>query len=156
MGSDIKDTVWPDRPVPDSVKKRTDRFFSSLDTQDSNVGDILADEIFASDGRAQFGGDVFMGVEGTHESTNLEPCHVTGVLMYIDGGAYHETIITIASTIFLANSNSRNKEIYKGRDNAWATFNGRRHVVLRVYSSNDVANDVPFIALVAMDFKNGE
>ncbi|KAM0367742.1 hypothetical protein ACHAPY_011698, partial [Fusarium culmorum] len=63
MGSNVKDTVWPDHPVPDSVKKLIHRFFNLLDTQDSNVGDILADEIFAPDGQAQFGGHVFVGTE---------------------------------------------------------------------------------------------
>ncbi|XP_014558658.1 hypothetical protein COCVIDRAFT_24912 [Bipolaris victoriae FI3] len=109
MGSNTKDTVWPDHPVPDSVKKLIDRFFSLLDTQDSNVGNILADEIFASDGRGQLGGHVFAGTE----------------------------------------------EICKSRDNAWATLNARKHV-LRVYSSKADASDLLFIAIVAMDLKNGE
>ncbi|EXM15809.1 hypothetical protein FOTG_15844 [Fusarium oxysporum f. sp. vasinfectum 25433] len=68
MGSDIKDTVWPDHPVPNSVKNLIHRFFELLDSQDTNVGNILADEIFAPDARAQFGAHVFTGTEGTYES----------------------------------------------------------------------------------------
>ncbi|KAK2682041.1 Mitochondrial carrier domain superfamily [Fusarium oxysporum f. sp. vasinfectum] len=63
MGSDIKDTVWPDHPVPNSVKNLIHRFFELLDSQDTNVGNILADEIFAPDARAQFGAHVFTGTE---------------------------------------------------------------------------------------------
>lgn len=35
-------------------------------------------------------------------------------------------------------------------------FNARRHVVLRVYSFDQDATDLLFIARVAMDLKNGE
>lgn len=97
MGSNTKDTVWPDHPVPDSVKKLIDRFFSLLDTQDSNVGNILTDEIFASDGRGQLGGHVFAGTEGTYESNNLEPCDVTRVFMSVNGGAYSADEIIVAT-----------------------------------------------------------
>ncbi|KAG8665099.1 hypothetical protein FPOAC2_14349 [Fusarium poae] len=110
MSSDTKDTVWPDHPVPNSVKNLIHRFFALLDSQDTNVGNILADEIFTPDARAQFGGHVFTGTE----------------------------------------------EIRKCRDNAWASFNARRHVVLRVYSFDSAATDLLFIAWVAMDLKNGE
>ncbi|EMD96586.1 hypothetical protein COCC4DRAFT_65300 [Bipolaris maydis ATCC 48331] len=60
------------------------------------------------------------------------------------------------SAIFFARSNPCNKEIRKSRDNAWAAFNTRKHIVLRVYSSKANASDLLFIALVAMDLKNGE
>ncbi|KAF5696239.1 Type I inositol 1,4,5-trisphosphate 5-phosphatase 2 [Fusarium globosum] len=63
MGSEIKETIWPDHPVPNKVKNLIHRFFELLDSQDSNVGDILADEIFAPDAHAQFGAQVFTGTE---------------------------------------------------------------------------------------------
>ncbi|CVL13518.1 uncharacterized protein FPRN_12089 [Fusarium proliferatum] len=110
MGSEIKETIWPDHPVPNKVKNLIHRFFELLDSQDSNVGDILADEIFAPDAHAQFGAHVFTGTE----------------------------------------------EIRKSRDNAWVLFNARRHVVLRVYSFDQDATDLLFIAWVSMDLKNGE
>ncbi|KAK6365704.1 hypothetical protein LTS17_011091 [Exophiala oligosperma] len=110
MGYNTQDTVWPDHPVPDGVKALMDRFFNLLDSHDSNVGNILADEIFTSDAKAQF---------GAHISTGRD-------------------------------------EIRKSRDNAWTLFNARKHTVLRAYSSNDAADDLLFIAWVAMDLKNGE
>ncbi|TPX12527.1 uncharacterized protein E0L32_000704 [Thyridium curvatum] len=110
MGYNTQDTVWPEHPVPDAVKVLIDRFFNLLDSHDSNVGNILADEIFASDAEAHFGNAAFTGSD----------------------------------------------EIRKSRDNAWKLFNTRKHTVLRVFSANKEANDLLFIAWVAMDLKNGE
>lgn len=64
MGYNTQDAVWPEHPVPLAVKALIDRFFNLLDSKDSNVGDILADEIFAPDAKAQFGAHAATGSEG--------------------------------------------------------------------------------------------
>ena len=56
----------------------------------------------------------------------------------------------------LASVHLSQAEIRKSRDNAWKLFETRKHTVSRVYSSNNEADDLLFIAWVAMDLKNGE
>lgn len=56
---------WPSGyQVPAAVKAPVDRLYSLLDRDASNVGDILANEIFTSDGVAFFGGSPSRGIEG--------------------------------------------------------------------------------------------
>lgn len=65
MGYNTQGTVWPEHPVSEAIKALIDRFFNLLDSHDSNVGNILADEIFTSDAKAQFGAHLSTGSDGT-------------------------------------------------------------------------------------------
>ncbi|OAL20123.1 hypothetical protein AYO20_11560 [Fonsecaea nubica] len=56
-------TEWPSFEINPAIKDLISRFFKLLDTQDSSVGNVLADEIFALNGRAEFGGHFFNGKE---------------------------------------------------------------------------------------------
>lgn len=64
MGYNTEKTQWPAFEINSAVKELIDRFFSLLDQQDSNVGNILADEIFGKAGKAEFGGHPFIGPDG--------------------------------------------------------------------------------------------
>ena len=61
MGYNTESTQWPQTPVPEAVKTLIDRLFNLLDNADPKVGDILADEIFAADAKAEFGPHTFEG-----------------------------------------------------------------------------------------------
>ncbi|KAL2061485.1 hypothetical protein VTL71DRAFT_6862 [Oculimacula yallundae] len=63
MGYNTISTDWPSFPVPDDVKQLIDKFFNLLDSQEANVGDTLADDVFAPDAIATFGPHVFEGTE---------------------------------------------------------------------------------------------
>lgn len=47
-------------------------------------------------------------------------------------------------------------EIRKSRDNAWTLFTARRHLLLRVYTHDDIGSELLFIGHVAMDLANGK
>ena len=51
---------WPPF-MPTSVKDLIARFFAVVDDTNPRAGDILADEIFTSDGDAYFGSKLFHG-----------------------------------------------------------------------------------------------
>ncbi|KIW75331.1 hypothetical protein Z517_10072 [Fonsecaea pedrosoi CBS 271.37] len=44
-------TEWPSFEINPAIKDLISRFFKLLDTQDSSVGNVLADEIFAPNGQ---------------------------------------------------------------------------------------------------------
>lgn len=146
MGYNTQDTVWPDHPVPDAVKALMGRFFNLLDSHDSNVGNILADEIFTPDAKAQFGAHISTGRDGKFCCYSC--CDVQ---LFFSPFEPRKTNHTLKHR-----GTSPEIEIRKSRDNAWTLFNARKHTVLRAYSSNDAADDLLFIAWVAMDLKNGE
>ena len=58
------DTEWPGFDFSTAIKKLISDFFLILDSEDKNAGDQLADNIFAADGTAFFGGYAFVGTEG--------------------------------------------------------------------------------------------
>jgi hypothetical protein len=64
MGYNTEATVWPEHPVATPVRELIDRFFSLLDSHSADVGNIFAEEIFTSDGKAQFAAHSFHGKEG--------------------------------------------------------------------------------------------
>ncbi|EXJ63366.1 uncharacterized protein A1O5_11687 [Cladophialophora psammophila CBS 110553] len=68
MGYNTEGTEWPADNVTPSVKALIDRFFNLLDNTGSDVGNILADEIFAKDAVAQFGMHTFEGSEQIRKS----------------------------------------------------------------------------------------
>ncbi|KAH7126485.1 hypothetical protein B0J13DRAFT_628062 [Dactylonectria estremocensis] len=69
MGYGIDSAEWPTGiEVPSAVKQLIERFYQLLDNSDSGIGDILADEIFASDGVAYFGTTPFRGSEEIRNS----------------------------------------------------------------------------------------
>jgi hypothetical protein len=57
-------TEWPSFKINDAIKNLISEFFLLLDNEDTNVGDKLADDIFASNGQAKFGGHTFVGKDG--------------------------------------------------------------------------------------------
>ncbi|KEF51077.1 uncharacterized protein A1O9_12859 [Exophiala aquamarina CBS 119918] len=61
MGYNTASTDWPSLPPSQSVQALIDRFFNLLDSTSSNVGDMLAEEVFAVDAKAQFGLHAFEG-----------------------------------------------------------------------------------------------
>lgn len=61
MGYNTGATEWPAIDIPLAVKALLDRFFNLLDDSSPSSGDILADEIFESDAKAQFGQQRFEG-----------------------------------------------------------------------------------------------
>ncbi len=63
MSSPLVLTEWP-AFTPTAVKELVTRFFAVVDDTNPKTGDILADEIFASDGDAYFGSKLFHGTEG--------------------------------------------------------------------------------------------
>ncbi|KIW82952.1 hypothetical protein Z517_02195 [Fonsecaea pedrosoi CBS 271.37] len=64
MGYNTEKTEWPTFEINKAVKELIDQFFWQLDQQDPKVGDILADDIFAKTGQAEFGGHLYSGPEG--------------------------------------------------------------------------------------------
>lgn len=65
MGYNTDSTKWPTvAEVPQPVKDLVDRFYNLLDDDRPEVGAILADEIFAPDGTAYFGGQPSTGSAG--------------------------------------------------------------------------------------------
>jgi hypothetical protein len=63
MGYNSDSADWPTSPVPAAVKLLIDKFYNALDNRGPEAGSILADEIFADDGKAQFGPQSFEGRE---------------------------------------------------------------------------------------------
>jgi hypothetical protein len=47
-------------------------------------------------------------------------------------------------------------EIRKSRENAWTLFTARKHLLLRVYTHDDIGSELLFIGHVAMDLANGK
>lgn len=119
-------TEWPTFPVPTPVKKLLHRLYTLLDDKSPDVGNILADEIFASDAEAQFGLHVFKGQESMSSNLFLIICR-----------ALTDT------------------DIRKCRDNAWVAFESRRHYVRKVFISNDNVDDLLYMSHVDMELKNG-
>lgn len=64
MGYSTESAEWPDIAVPEKVKQLIDAFFATLDSTEVSAGDILADEIFATDGIAYFSSKPFCGTDG--------------------------------------------------------------------------------------------
>jgi hypothetical protein len=60
MSSPPVSTEWPPF-MPTPVKELIARFFAVVDDTNPRAGDILADEIFTSDGDAYFGSKLFHG-----------------------------------------------------------------------------------------------
>lgn len=58
------ETAWPSAEFPADVKALLDRFFALVESQDENVGSILADEVFTPTGMTQSGLQKFEGREG--------------------------------------------------------------------------------------------
>jgi len=110
MGYNSDSADWPTSPVPTAVKLLIDKFYNALDNPGPEAGSILADEIFADDGKAQFGPQSFEGRE----------------------------------------------QIRKSRDGAWTAFSSRKHILLKVYSCNENADDLLCISHAGMELKNGQ
>jgi hypothetical protein len=55
-------TEWPTF-TPPAVLELVQRFFALVDDTSPRAGDILAEEIFTSDGEAYFGANLFHGTE---------------------------------------------------------------------------------------------
>ncbi|OAL22385.1 hypothetical protein AYO20_11210 [Fonsecaea nubica] len=68
MGYNTEKTEWPTFEINKAVKELIDQFFWQLDQQDPQVGDILADDIFAKTGKAEFGGHLYTGPEEIRKS----------------------------------------------------------------------------------------
>jgi hypothetical protein len=64
MTYNTEHTEWPSFEINGAIKELISRFFLLLDSEDASVGDTLADEIFASNGKAVFGGRSFTGADG--------------------------------------------------------------------------------------------
>lgn len=65
MGYNTESAEWPaDIHVPDVVKHIVDKLFRTLDDDNDNAGDVLADEVFTVDGIAWFGGKSSRGSGG--------------------------------------------------------------------------------------------
>jgi hypothetical protein len=64
MGYNTEHTEWPSFTINEAVKNLVSDFFHLLDSEDAHVGDKLADDIFASNGQAQFGGHMLVGRDG--------------------------------------------------------------------------------------------
>ena len=64
MAYNTEDTDWSEFEISAKSKDLISRFFQLLDTESDDVGDKLAEEIFTSDAKAEFGGKFFMGKEG--------------------------------------------------------------------------------------------
>lgn len=126
MGYNTESTEWPTFPVPTPVKNILDRLYNLLDNPSPDVGNILADEIFAGNAEAQFGPHVFKGQGGKSRNIFIIRCQ------------------TLTGT-----------DIRKCRDNAWVAFKSRRHYVRKVFISNENANDLLYISHVDMELKNG-
>jgi hypothetical protein len=47
-------------------------------------------------------------------------------------------------------------EIRKSRDGAWTAFSSRKHILLKVYSCNENADDLLCISHADMELKNGQ
>jgi hypothetical protein len=62
MSSSVS-TEWPPF-MPTATRNIILQFFSTVDDTSPNTGDVLADEIFATDADANFGGKLFHGSEG--------------------------------------------------------------------------------------------
>ncbi|KAH7161087.1 hypothetical protein EDB81DRAFT_333875 [Dactylonectria macrodidyma] len=69
MGYGIDFAEWPTGiEVPQAVQQLIEKFYQLLDNSDPGIGDILADEIFTSDGVAYFGATPFRGTEEIRNS----------------------------------------------------------------------------------------
>ena len=76
MGYNTDAAEWPTVvQVPQAVRDLIDRFYRLLDDDRSNVGDILADEIFTKDGVAYFGAHAFRGTEGKPPMIHSAPAN---------------------------------------------------------------------------------
>lgn len=65
MGYAIESADWPEvTQVPSPVKQLVERFYHLVDSPDPGVGDAFADQVFADDAVAYFGGHAFRGAEG--------------------------------------------------------------------------------------------
>jgi hypothetical protein len=70
MGSASPPQVWPNFIVPSAVQGLISHFFTLVDTNNPSSGDILASQIFSSDGRAEFGGRWYEGTAGREPLPN--------------------------------------------------------------------------------------
>lgn len=77
MGYNTASTEWPTIPIPSTTKALIDKFFNLLDNKDPDVGNILADQIFAKDAKAQFGPHTFEGQERMLGSWHSPPEFLT-------------------------------------------------------------------------------
>ncbi|EXJ61495.1 uncharacterized protein A1O5_11811 [Cladophialophora psammophila CBS 110553] len=68
MGYNTENTEWPTFEINSTVKELIDRFFWQLDQKDQDSGHILADKVFATTGKAEFGGHVFIGPDELRKS----------------------------------------------------------------------------------------
>lgn len=125
MVYNTENTDWPEFFINAGSKDLISRFFLLLDTESPEVGDKLADEIFAPNARAEFGGKFFTGKEGNDFSVKTIP------------------IINPFT------------EIRKSRDNAWKVISKRRHKVVKVFTANAQGDDLLVIGHVEMGFRNG-
>jgi len=60
-----KDTEWPSAKFPENVKALLSHLFELIDSQEPDVGQRLATEVFTADGMTQSGLQKFTGAEGT-------------------------------------------------------------------------------------------
>ncbi|KIW28931.1 uncharacterized protein PV07_04783 [Cladophialophora immunda] len=68
MGYNTENTEWPTFEISSAVKELIDRFFWQLDQSDPESGNVLADQIFATTGQAEFGGHMFTGADELRKS----------------------------------------------------------------------------------------
>ena len=90
MVYNTENTEWPSFKINSAVKNLISDFFLLLDNKDANVGDKLADDIFASKGEAKFGGHTFVGTDG--KLLVVLPSTAANLLMMCQRFASQETM----------------------------------------------------------------
>ena len=60
-----KHTEWPSSTFPENIKALLSHLFELIETQEPDVGQRLATEVFTPDGMTRSGMQEFTGAEGT-------------------------------------------------------------------------------------------
>lgn len=139
MGHSTEHTIWPYISPAKETKDLLDSLLSSMDSDETSVGDTLADNIFAPNG-------VIKSAHGIFEGSKGKSLHRT-----ITGSARRH--------IIRCGRDSRcwyTAEIRRCRDQAWNLVTHRRHEVKRVYVHDSQVFDLLLIGSLEMLLKNGK